>query len=250
MHEFAPTISADGFRGWVLAGPAHTLIVGPMCEVPRRSWRRALHPWRIVLGVLALACVVVGALLPRAVGLVVVGLGVALLVTAVLGPVIRQVEFGFPSGVKVSTAMRDREDELRRVFEGQSGELEMCAQLLLDDQTTAKRLLEAAWSRTTSTWRGPATPEIRIYVLCTLVQLAIAELRWTRAQSSPAQAQTTTPLATLTFSERVVVVLRDFARLGNSQIAQITERPLEDVERDWRHAELAVAESGHVGGTP
>lgn len=222
-----------------------------MCEVPRRSWRRALHPWRIALGVLGLACVVVGALLPRAVGLVVVALGVALLVAAVLGPVIRQVEFGFPSGVKVSTAMRDREDELRRVFEGQSGELEMCAQLLLDDPATAKRLLEAAWSRTTSTWRGPATPEIRIYVLCTLVQLAMAELRWTRGkQSSPAQPLPTTPLSTLTFSERVVVVLRDFAQLSNSQIAQITERALEDVERDWRHAELAVAESGQVGGTP
>jgi len=221
-----------------------------MCEVPRRSWRRALHPWRVVLGVFALACVVVGALLPRAVGLVVAALGAALLVAAVLGPVIRQVEFGFPSGVKISTAVRDREEELRRVFEGQSGELELCAQLLLDDPATAKRLLEAAWSRTTSTWRGPAAPEIRIYVLCTLVQLSIAELRWKGGQQgSPAQAQTT-PLSTLTFSERVVVVLRDFARLSNVQIAQITERALEDVERDWRQAELAVAESGQPGGTP
>lgn len=174
--------------------------------------------------------------------------GVALFVSAVLAPVVREVELGLPAGVKISTALHDREEELGRVFEGQSGELELCSQLLLDDPATAKRLLEAAWSRTTSTWRGPANPEIRIYVLCVLVQLVIADVRWTGQQSNNPASPIVNHLSALPLSERVVVVLREFARLNNAQIAQMLGRPIDDVEGDWRRAEQAIAQPNRSGG--
>ena len=139
-----------------------------MCELPRRSWKSLVSPLRIVLALAALVALGVGNL-----GLVLVGAGL-LLATVVL-PTVQQLEFGFPVGLKVTAAVRDREAELRQELESQRGTYELCAQLLTEDPAVAARLLEAAWARTAAEWRRPVGPALRTYVLCVLVHLIIEE---------------------------------------------------------------------------
>ncbi|MFE7629037.1 hypothetical protein [Kocuria sp. NPDC057446] len=83
------------------------------------------------------------------------GLGAAILVLTVVFPAIREVECGFPSGVKISAALRDREEELGKAFDSQKGDLELYAQLLCEDLSLSAELLEASWAKTAATWRGP-----------------------------------------------------------------------------------------------
>jgi DNA-directed RNA polymerase specialized sigma24 family protein len=222
-----------------------------MCEVPsRRPIREALGPSRIGFGVCALLLIVAGIIVSRLIepvltGLVVIGLGGALLMIAVLFPVVREVELGFPTGVRISAGLRDREQELHQAFESQRGDFGLYTQLLCDDPDTATKLLEAAWGKTAAAWRGPVTPDIRTYVLCVFVHLLASHLRWAATQPAARVGQeaavSTNPLASLTVSERIVVVLKEFAELPLGQIAALTERPLVDVSADYRNAEATLA---------
>jgi hypothetical protein len=219
-----------------------------MCEVPKRSWREALRPVRVMLGLAALTSVITGARVDNAEGIVLIGLGLALLLAAVVLPVVREVEFGFPSGVKIVTAIHDREEELRQVFVTQKGDLELCSLLLCDDPAVAARLLEAAWAKATAAWRGPITPDIRIYVLCEFIHLLTAHVRWAQARPQPTTTPIESPLAALTLSERVAVVLREFAGVTLSEIARLTGRSPQQVDTDLRRAEAILARSNASGG--
>lgn len=219
-----------------------------MCEVPPRRLRSGLTATRILLAVTAVTIVVVGMQVEDFPGLLVVGLGLAVLLTAVLFPIIRQIECGFPSGVKITAALQNREDDLRKAFETQKGDLGVFTQLLCDDPALAAQLLEAAWSRTAATWRGPVTSqELRLYVLCLYVHLLDKHRRLT----GPGDAETTSsagPLAALAPTERTVVVLREFMELPVAQIAALTERPTADVVQDLRAAQAALARTEAPGG--
>lgn len=212
-----------------------------------------------MLAVLAVALVVAGLLLrdPGSPGLLgfgllglgLIGLGAAVLVAAVMFPVIKEFEFGFPSGVKIMAAVHDREEDLRAAFAKQRGDLGLYTQLMCDDPAVAARLLEAAWEKTASLWRGPVTDDLRTFVLCQFVELLTAHSRWTPSDDSGRGRPATdvpgnaapAPLASLPLAERVVVVLREFAGLPLAQIATLTERPLADINKDLRSARRRVA---------
>ncbi|MDQ6740208.1 MAG: hypothetical protein M3021_07540, partial [Actinomycetota bacterium] len=173
-----------------------------------------------------------------------VGLGLGAILVAILLPAIHEVEFGFPSGVKIRAALQNREEDFRRAFVSQQGDLELCTQLLCDDPSVASQLLKSAWSRTAATWRGPVTPETRVYTLCLFVQLLAAHRKWLAAPSDPPQAtqpgQSVSPRTYLSHEDRVVVVLHEFAELPLAQIAEITGVSLAEARTALTRAEAAV----------
>lgn len=217
-----------------------------MCDVPKRNWRSAFQPKRLIVSAAALAVIVAGWQIPNAFGLIPMGLVAAAVLMAILLPAVHDVEFGFPSGVKVSAALQNREEELRAAFEGQKAELELCANLICDDPATAAMLLEAAWAKTSADWRGPVTAEIRIYTLCVFVHRFISYTQWAHPQQQiNAQSDNAVPplsaLAALSPMERVVVVLHEFAELSLAEIAGLTGNSLVQVTDSLRHAEASVA---------
>ena len=222
-----------------------------MCEVPRRSWRRALKPQRVVLGVAALAALA-ASFYPwdePIIRWILLGLGLTALLVVVLFPAIREVELGFPSGVRVKTALHDREQELTQSFMVQRGDFTLYAQLLSPDPALASTLLEAAWAKTAAEWRGPVTPDLRAYVLCVFVHLLESHEKWAGG-STVGEPLATRPheMPSLTLAERTVVVLHEFAELPVAQIAAITERPVDDVVADLRAAQETVGRRSIEGG--
>ena len=226
-----------------------------MCEVPPRRVRPAIRPERVILALAAAALIVPGLFLQGVTALVLLGLGAALLVGAVLFPVVRDAELGFPSGVSISTALRNREQELRDAFDAQRGDLNLYAQLLCDDPAVAAMLLEAAWAKTAAEWRGHVTPYLRVYVLCALIHLLDAHARGavpgiTDAERRDTVANVSSPLAALPTPIRMVVVLHEFADLDVEQVAEMTERSVTEVTAYLRTARAALNRPGIGGGAP
>jgi len=203
---------------------------------------------RVVLAFAALACLIAGARYASVFGLGLMGLSAALLLSAVVLPAVREVEFGLPVGVKVTTAVRQREDELRAAFETQKGEVELCSHLLCGRQEVAAELLEAAWARTATLWRGPVTPDLRDYVLCVLVQLVRARESWMDPETEAEPGIRS--LTTLPIDSRVTVVLHEFAGLSFARIAALTDRPVPLVQADVQAAETALARVAPPGSQP
>lgn len=180
-------------------------------------------------------------------GLGTLALAAALLVGAVALPTVRQVEFGFPVGVRVVTATRTREEELRAAFEGQQADLDLYAHLMCDDPVVSANLLEAAWADAARNWRGStASPALRIYVLCVLVQLMRAQLRWGQPAADPSEQRS--PLASLAAEDRLVLVLHEFARLPRAQIAELMEISPTEIEVRLRNVGAFPAEPPLAGG--
>jgi hypothetical protein len=209
-----------------------------VCELPRRTWRASLPPRRIVLGLLALGAVVAGVVLDHTARVGALAVGGVLALVAVLLPAIREIEFGLPVGVRVRTAVRSREEDLRTRFDDGRGEAEMCAHLLCDDEAVAARLLEVTWSRTAARWRGATGERLRVYVLCSLVEAVVAHrlvpVAPPRGPVRPA------PLDLLSLPERVTVVLHDFAHLSVGQIAEIRGTTEQEVVTALRRGEALV----------
>jgi DNA-directed RNA polymerase specialized sigma24 family protein len=190
------------------------------------------------------AVVAAGWLLPELVSAIPIGAGLLTLVAAVLLPAVKEIEFGLSPGFKLSPALKDREAELRSVFELQKGDLEYCAHLLLcRNPEAARELLEAAWSQAAAAWRGPVTPQLRVYTLCVLVRLLRKHEEWTRPLHGDGTHGDGTPLpvatdvlASLGIDERVVVVLHEFANLSFAEIAGITGMAMADVLGSWAAA--------------
>jgi hypothetical protein len=222
-----------------------------MCEVPPRRLRPAIRPERVLLALVAAALLGTGLFLDGLTALVVLGLGGALLIGAVLFPVVRDVEFGFPSGVKISTTLHNREQELREAFDAQRGDLALYAQMLCDDPAVAAMLLEAAWAKTAAEWRGPVTPFLRLYVLCMLVHLHDAHNRWAGPVEAPQDgaAGHSSPLTALPTSIRTVIVLHEFAELEVAQIAEMTDRTAAEVTAELQTARAALSRPSIGGGT-
>lgn len=217
-----------------------------MCQVPQRSWRSALRPARLLLGGAAVAAVIGGAIVEGAAGGVLIAVAAALLLAAVTLPVVREVEFGFPSGVKVRAAVQDRAEEFRHALADHRQELSLVANLLCDDPDAAAELVETAWSRSVPAWRGPITPALHLFVLCTLVHRLAARQRW--LTRTDATARDLGPLSALTPTQRTAVVLRDFAELSIDQIAEMTGRTVADLAAELAAADDSLAASD-VGGS-
>jgi len=215
-----------------------------MCELPKRRWRSSLTPLRLVLAVLAVAAIVAGWLVPDLLSALPIGAGLLTFAVAVLMPAIREIELGASPSIKLAPALKDREDELRSVFERQKGDMEYCAHLLCDNAETARSLLEAAWSQSTNAWKGPVTPQLRVYTLCVFVELLKKHEHWlqsregkTKGTKGPKTKNGKPPLARLSFDERVAVVLHVFANLTVGEIAGMTDRPALEVGKSLAAAE-------------
>lgn len=225
-----------------------------MCEVPPRRLRTIFSPVRVAVTLLAAAAVVLGMEQPTIHGIPVVLLGIAVGALVFLFPAIREVEFGFPTGVKLATSLRNREDELRQAFENSRGDTELCTQLLCDDPSLASRLLEAAWAKTMFTWRGPVTPELRHYVLCLIVELLTSHNRWIGGRPEPpasldGNSDALSPLTILALPARIVVVLHDFAGMPLAQIATLTGRTTAEVRDEFLTAQQFLDRRGMDGKT-
>jgi hypothetical protein len=78
-------------------------------------------------------------------------------------------------------------------------------------------------------------------VWCALVHLLVEEHQ--RGAPSPEPgADVATPLATLDFGSRLVVVLHSFAGLSTERVSAVIEQPLKELEMQLRSAELVLAE--------
>ncbi|MFK0007316.1 sigma factor-like helix-turn-helix DNA-binding protein [Paenarthrobacter sp. NPDC090520] len=169
---------------------------------------------------------------------VLMGAGFLALAVAVFMPMVREVELGLTPSVKLGPALKDRQAELRSVFEQQKGDLEYCAHLLCGDPETARRLLEASWSQAASAWKGPASPLLRVYTLCLLVEKLRKEDLWLRGSPRqnrkgklPRPKVDKGPLGVLSPGERIVVVLHEFANLTVHEIAGLTNQPVTRVRQ-------------------
>ncbi len=218
-----------------------------MCELPKRRFLSSLNPLRLVLAVLALAVVAAGWLLPELVSAIPIGAGLLTLVAAVLLPAVKEIEFGLSPGFKLSPALKDREAELRSVFELQRGDMEYCAHLLCPDPETARRLLQAAWSQAAAAWRGPLTPQLRVYTLCVLIRLIRKDEIWRGSGRGPLPEGGL--LASLALEERIVVVLHEFANLTFAEIAGLTDRTTAEVLSSWAAAH-ALTRGPSLDGKP
>jgi hypothetical protein len=190
-----------------------------MCDLPKRRVLPAIRPARIIVAALGVAAIAAGWFVPALVSAVPIGAGALVVLAAVL-PAVRDIELGLPGDLRLTAALSGRQQDIASVFEQQRGDLQLCAQLLCGDPEQAKALLEAAWSRTAEVWRGPVTPQLRLYTLCVLVHLLEQRDRWAPPEPAPAP---TTLLAKLPAGERVAVVLHDFASLTVAEIAGLTE---------------------------
>lgn len=230
-----------------------------MCELPKRRLRSSLNPVRLVTALLALGAVVAGWLVPGLLSAIPVGAGLLTLAAAVLMPAIKEVEFGLSPNIKLSPALKDREAELRSVFERQKGDMEYCAHLLCDDPDTARQLLEAAWSQATTAWKGPVTPQLRVYTLCVLVQMLRKREQWLRPRGGArgemesgrvGGSPDASPLAGLPQQERAVVVLHEFANLTIAEIAGMTGDAPAVVGKTLAHARAMSAGLSLEEGRP
>ncbi|ABM08065.1 hypothetical protein J3A64_004301 [Pseudarthrobacter sp. PvP004] len=237
-----------------------------MCEQPKRHIRSALTPLRVVLAALGMAVIAAAviilisgmAFLPEEARDVVlslaVGAGIVLLVAGVFMPMVREVELGPIPTLKIAPALRDRENELRSVFERQRGDMEYCAHLLCDDPKTARQLLEASWSLASSDWKGPVTPQLRVYTLCVFVEMLRKHEKWVKA--GPPDGPPKPPwvkesaLSKLPYEERITIVLHEFANLTVGEIAGLTGRPAESVGRSLAHAEATTGGLALEEGRP
>ncbi|MDQ4504205.1 hypothetical protein [Sinomonas sp. ASV322] len=192
-----------------------------MCELPRRRIRNIFKPVRLAVGLLGVAVASTAWLVPGFVSSLPIGAGALVLLGAVL-PALRDWELQLP-GFKVSGSLDSHRDDIYDVFEHQRGDLQLCAQLLCGDPDEAKTLLEAALAQTAEAWRGPITPQLRLYTLCLFVKLAEAHERWATPQPARRPRSPLDPLHALPFAERAAVVLHDFGRLTIAEIAGLTE---------------------------
>lgn len=222
-----------------------------VCEPPPRQWREFLSPRRVLLCVAALSLLVAGICFPifsppeisNIGGITLIGLGAAVLLVAVVVPAVSQVEFGIPSGVKVTAAVRDREEKLRQVFEEQRPDLEACAKLLCDDSATANELLTAAMARATLDWRGPVNREVRIYVLCWFVRRLMAHTRLAGAKHRAPMAADS-PLSELTMTQRVVVVLTEFAEVPIEELAEMVGVSPAEAQAELSRSQKILTQAG------
>jgi hypothetical protein len=222
-----------------------------MCELPPRSWRDALSASRIATGVAALGAVAIGLMVRDAVGLSLLAFGAVLLVAAVVLPSIQQLEFGFPAGFKVVTAVRDREAALRQVFENQRPGFELVANLLCEDPAVAAKLLEAAWGKTAESWRGPITADLHDYVLCTFAHLLTAHEHWAGQRRPTADAlSTVSQLNTLDLTTRIVIVFHEFAEVPLQRLSTMVGQSVEQMQVDILAANTMLTARVAKEGSP
>ncbi|MGO4145052.1 hypothetical protein AB4Y77_08210 [Paenarthrobacter sp. YAF11_1] len=236
-----------------------------MCEQPKRHIRSALTPLRVVLAGLGIAVIIAAVVmllspedvLPEAVPDVLlplaVGAGIVLLVAGVFMPMVREIELGPIPTLKIAPALRDRESELRSVFERQKGDMEYCAHLLCDNPETARKLLEASWSLASSAWKGPVTPQLRVYTLCVFVELLRKHEKWLQSDGDRTRKpprRNRNPLSRLPYEERIAIVLHEFANLTVGEIAGMTGRPAESVGKSLAHAEATTGRLALEEGRP
>lgn len=216
-----------------------------MCKTEPRRWTDLCQP-RIMLPVaVAISAAAAGPFVrsPMLLGvLAVVGL-VAL--TLALFPAIKQVEFGLPSGLRITADLTRREEELARTFEVQRPIFEECASLLCDDPEVGKRLMETAIAQATLKWRGPVHQSIQTFTLCWFVHALMAHSRLTLT-GQPGTGPN--PLSRLTQVQRVAAVLSAFAEVGIDDLSDMLGLTPSQVQTELLIADGVLVPIAHLQG--
>lgn len=216
-----------------------------MCKTEPRRWTDLFQP-RIMLPIaVAISAAATGPFVhsPMLLGvLAIVGL-VAL--TLALCPAIKQVEFGLPSGLRITADLTKREEELARTFEVQKPIFEECASLLCDDPKLGKRLMETAIAQATLKWRGPVHQSIQTFTLCWFVHALMAHSRLTMT-GQPGSGPN--PLSQLTQVQRVAAVLSAFAEVGIDDLSDMLGLTPAEVQTELRVVDGVLAPIAHSRG--
>jgi hypothetical protein len=196
-----------------------------MCKTEPRRWTDLFQP-RIMLPVaVAIAAVAAGPFVHSPLLLGVLGFVGLLALTLALFPAIKQVEFGLPSGLRITADLTRREEELARTFEIQKPIFEECASLL--------------------TWRGPVHQSIQIFTLCWFVHALMAHSRLTLT-GRPAAGPN--PLSQLTQVQRVAAVLSAFADVGIDDLSDMLGLTPSQVQAELRVADGVLAPIAYARG--
>lgn len=165
--------------------------------------------------------------------------------TLALCPAIKQVEFGLPSGLRITADLTKREEELERTFEVQKPIFEECASLLCDDPELGKRLMETAIAQATLKWRGPVHQSIQTFTLCWFVHALMAHFRLTMTGQPGAGPN---PLSQLTQVQRVAAVLSAFAEVGIDDLSDMLGLTPSEVQTELRVVDGVLAPIAHSRG--
>ncbi|ORB60382.1 hypothetical protein BST43_02205 [Mycobacteroides saopaulense] len=216
-----------------------------MCKTEPRRWTDLLQP-RIMLPVaVAIAAAAVGPFVRSPMLLGVLAFVGLLALTLALFPAIKQVEFGLPSGLRITADLTRREEEMSQTFEVQKPIFEECASLLCDDPELARRLMETAIAQATLKWRGPVHPSIQTFTLCWFVHALIAHSRLTMT-GQPSSGPN--PLSRLTQVQRVATVLSAFAEVGIDDLADMLGLTPAQVQDELRAADGVLAPTAYSQG--
>lgn len=216
-----------------------------MCKTEPRRWTDLFQP-RIMLPVaVAIAALAAGPFVRSPLLLGVLGFVGLLALTLALFPAIKQVEFGLPSGLRITADLTRREEELARTFEIQKPIFEECASLLCDDPEVGKRLMETAIAQATLKWRGPVHQSIQIFTLCWFVHSLMAHSRLTLT-GRPAAGPN--PLSQLTQVQRVAAVLSAFADVGIDDLSDMLGLTPSQVQAELRVADGVLAPIAYARG--
>ena len=175
----------------------------------------------------------------QVIGVALIGAAGVLLLSAVVFPTVSQLEYGFPSGVKITAAIAGRRDQLHKAFEDQKPIFERCANLICEDPDTGGQLLETALAQALTRWRGPVRPEVQLFVLCWFVHMTLAQ---SRLGGDGLSSTGTTALSQLSLVQRIAVVLTEVTDLSTEDIAEMTGLSTADVRAQITSARASLAQ--------
>ncbi len=216
------------------------------------AWRRGLgalarSPRELLLGSFGLACWALGLVLEAGtLATLLVVAGVGLVTLGVLLPLVTEFELN-TSGFKFKQALERRDTELEPFLdERQQQRLGNLAGLLTGDLHAGPALVEDALVRAYARWSQVPREHQELFLLCTVVRLAVGRARLQRVPPAPdprADAPgldgLVSALAQLTPHERALLLLRHWEVLAPPQISVILERPADVIVAELDAVEAA-----------
>jgi DNA-directed RNA polymerase specialized sigma24 family protein len=150
-----------------------------------------------------------------------------------------------------------RDEEYAAVVERERPLIQATAYLLTGDPVQADRVVQLVFAQLYGHWPGQSHPHVEALQAVVRTARAPVHLPWEYRERVqlidgpppvPAAEQIVVDLRTLTYEQRVAIVLDRYARLSISQIAQVLRLPADDVLRLTGEARAALV-VGHTART-
>lgn len=217
-----------------------------------RLWRGFVtRPRSLVLAIVGFGVFVIGIIVRQdGVGIGLVVLGVAVLSLGVLLPTVQEAQIG-PGGFTLKTRVEITEGELRPFVESQNERMQRLAYLLIADRQVAAHSVEDSVARVYGDWGVIGTLDRALYLLCTVVRVALGAASLGLADPSataeeglePGLASRMATLMSIPLHLRAVAVLHYHEQLDDGQIASILDLDPHEVRQRLRRAEAELAAS-------